>query len=108
MEKADTPQEVSAPPETAKKKALTPKAKLARAALICGIVALAYPACITGPIGSVAAIIMGILGIRSERRGSAIAGIVLGCVALAMLVSLTQQEIHLRRLMMEYLQRKGQ
>lgn len=70
------------------KKPLTPEAKFAVASLVCGIAAIAYPACITGPIGSVAAIILGILGVKSEKRCLAIAGIVLAGLSLAMLALL--------------------
>jgi len=65
---------------------LTFNAKLATAALIAGIVAIAYPTWITGPIGAVVAVVCGIQGIRSERRGIAITGLVLAALAMLILV----------------------
>jgi hypothetical protein len=82
---------------TETKPPLTTSAKYAIASLVCGIVALAYPACITGPIGSLAAIILGIMGIKSEKRGLAIAGIVLGSLALAIFALLTYLEYQNRK-----------
>ena len=97
MAETEQPSDPPAPFAPSEKRALTTNGKLAIASLVCGIVALAYPACITGPIGSVAAIVMGILGIRSEKRGSAIAGIVLGGLAIAIFALLAYLEIQNRK-----------
>ena len=96
--------EVSAAPGRPAKQSLSTNAKFAIASLVSGIIALAYPACITGPIGSIAAIIIGVLGIKSEKRGFAIAGIVLACIALAILVLLTYLEYHNRKMINDILQ----
>ena len=90
-----TPRHSPFPPS--QRTALTLNGKLAIASLVCGIIALAYPACITGPVGSIAAIVLGILGIRSERRALAIAGIALGGLAIAAFVVLTYLEIQNRK-----------
>jgi uncharacterized membrane protein len=68
---------------------------------------MAYPACITGPIGSIAAIVLGILGIRSEKRGSAIAGIVLGVLAIAVFALLTYLEFQNRKAVNDLLDQLG-
>ncbi len=80
--------------------------KLATASLVCGIVALAYPSFITGPIGSVAAIVTGILGLRSKKRGRAIAGMVLAGLALAVFGILTYLEVSTRRDLNDLVQRE--
>lgn len=64
-------------------------AKYATASFIFGIVALAYPTWITGPIGAVAAIIFGLAGFKSEKRGSAIKGMVFAVLALIVFASIT-------------------
>lgn len=97
MAENDRPSDTSAPLECEQDRPRSTKAKLAIASLVCGLVALAYPACITGPIGSIAAIVMGIMGIRSEKRGSAKAGIVLGVLAIAVFALLTYLEFQTRK-----------
>lgn len=101
---AKCPEQVAnAETEQQKKKPLTPNGKLARISLYCGIGAVAYPAAITGPIAALAAIVLGTLGIRSEKRGNAIAGIVLGGLAIGAFVLLTYLAIENRRVMNEVL-----
>ena len=85
------------PPVSVETKVAASNEKLATASLVCGIVALAYPGFITGPIGAVAAIVTGILGLRSEKRGRAIAGMVLAGLALAIFGILTYLELSTRR-----------
>ncbi len=62
---------------------------LATAALVLGVVALAYPAAITGPPAAVAAIGLGVVGLWSQRRRTAIGGIACGTVALVLFVTFT-------------------
>jgi hypothetical protein len=81
--------------------------KMATVSLVCGIVALAYPSFITGPIGSVAAIVTGILGLRSEKRGRAIAGMVLAGLALVIFCVLTYLEVSTNRALDNLLQSRA-
>jgi len=48
----------------------------------CGIAALAYPTCLTGPIAGVVALILGFLGLKSPKRNRAYWGMGLGSAAL--------------------------
>jgi hypothetical protein len=96
---AESPGPAADAPETIAGR--TGREPYATAALVCGIVAMAWPACITGPLGAAAAIIFGIMGVRSRRRGSAIAGIALGCLALTWFGVETYFECRNRRALRE-------
>ncbi len=67
------------------------------AAFWCGVVSLAYPGCITGPICAIAALVLGCLGLWSPRRVAAFSGLVLASVSVAALVYMTRLEIDLRK-----------
>lgn len=54
----------------------------ATASLVCGLAAIAWPHFITALGAGIAAIFFGGLGVKSERRGLAVSGIVLGALGL--------------------------